>query len=64
MLQHDQEFARRTAPGPLEMDHDIQLTYDISFVEPRIVEAEPVLPFLAQSAQLVEAIVNQFVPFL
>jgi hypothetical protein len=64
MLQGGQEFARRAAPGPMEMKPDIRLAYDISFVEPGIVHAEPVLPLLSQLRELVECIVNQFAPFL
>jgi hypothetical protein len=64
MLQDGQEFSRSTPPNPDEMEPDIKLTYDIAFVQPQIVQSEPILPFLAQSVQLVEAIVNQFISFL
>jgi hypothetical protein len=65
MLEDGQEFARSIASNhPWEMQIDIDLSYDISFVEPKVVEAEPVLPMLTQLATLVESIVKIFEPFL
>ncbi len=40
------------------------LVPEIAFREPGVVGGKPVLPFLADLAQLVERVVNQFVPFL
>jgi hypothetical protein len=65
MLEDGQEFARRIPPTtPFEMDPDISLSYDISFVEPSVVHAEPVLPLLTQLTELVESVVDGFEPFV
>lgn len=49
--------------GP-QMHEYFNLTYEIAFGKPEVVEGEPVLPFLHQLTSLVEGIVGQFVPFL
>jgi hypothetical protein len=66
MLQDGQEFARGSPPGfnPYEMNPKFQLTCDIAFVKPQVVHSEPVLEFLANTTQLVEAVVNVFVQYL
>jgi hypothetical protein len=60
----DGAIIHRVPAGAPDHDVDFKLTVEIAFGEPEVVEGKPVLPFLHQMAQLVDCIVNQFIPFL
>jgi hypothetical protein len=58
------DIVYRIAVGSPDYDKDFQLTIEIAFGEPKIIEGKPVSPFLHQMAGLVDRIVDLFVPFL
>lgn len=64
MLQDGAEIGMNWLDGPLQHDEQFELTYEIAFGEPKIVEGKPILPFLHQATQLVEQIVGLFAPLL
>jgi hypothetical protein len=64
IMKDGTEFARSTGSTNVPENNDLDLSFEIAFAEPQIVQGKPVLPFVHQLAQLVDGIVRQFVPFL
>ena len=64
ILQDGAEAARVGWQTDPQMKEYLNLTYEIAFGKPQIVEGEPVLPLLHQLAHLANSIVDQFVPLL
>jgi hypothetical protein len=62
ILQDGAEVARLKAP--INEDSYFDLSFEIAFRQPPIVQSKPVLPLLHQMTHLVNGIVSQFVPFL
>ena len=56
------EFFRAMSHVPVEMK--FELSFDVTFREPEVVEAEPVLPTLVQLSDYVEGVVRSFGPLL
>lgn len=50
--------------GNFEGDKNIQLAFNVAFMEPEIVKGKPVLEFLFTATKVVDSLVSQFVPFL
>ncbi len=61
ILQDGAEIGMNWIDGPPTQDEKFDLTYEIAFGKPEIVEGKPVLPFLHQAIQLVEQVVGLFV---
>jgi hypothetical protein len=60
ILEDGTIIGRIEGRGQSNEDMQFQITFEIAFRQPQIVEGEPVLPFLHQMSHLVEGIVNQF----
>ncbi len=63
-LQNGDILARVPCSNPLKDHTKIEVTFHIAFREPKIVEGQAVSPYLTQLAELVERVVDQFVPFV
>jgi hypothetical protein len=50
--------------APIQEEAKFDLAFEITINEPQIVDGKPVLPFIHQLINLVDSIVNKFVPFL
>ncbi len=64
ILQDGTEIGGITGSFAPDVNQEFQVSFEIAFGKPEIVEGQPVLPFLHQLADLVDGIVGKFVPFL
>jgi hypothetical protein len=58
------EVAEIVGLPDVNMNEEVNCTFDIAFGDPQIVKGEPILPFLIQLIQLVNGVINQFDRFL
>jgi hypothetical protein len=65
ILKHGSEFSRVIrAYGNTPMENHVKPIFQIAFAEHKIVGGKPVVPFLEQSADSVNALVSEFLPYL
>jgi hypothetical protein len=61
IVQDGTEIGRIHGCGESEVDMEFQLPFEIAFREPKIVEGEPIIPFLHQLASLIDSTVDLFI---